>query len=346
MKQVRKNKNINLRTAAGNTCQVNFSGYLPNSNTGVHLKSLNWIFLICLLTSCSSYYRRAMIAQKMNLYDPRIKHFPVTPFHVVDDHFKQKNRRKYSSIKHQDKKQLQPRSVHTNEKMTAIHSNRQLYFLTLLSQYDHLSVFSQNKKTQIRHCPGFHSSVLDYRKRLVFKKAIKQKIKQDNYSGGQWRQREYLSLFPELILPVRSSDKSPLVVDLIREKGIKSLPGIIQKAFSTHLEKLYGELQELCESGVSSNYYNYENLITISLMNSGLMPSRENMKVLLKLTVFSNMALINSLSTQMDKTFRFPSSLLKQDIYMDEVVRRLSVDWVRDYFKDVDKKRKKVSSVI
>ena len=274
--------------------------------------------------------------ERFRYYTPQKKDFPVARFAVVSTF--NKKHRKIQSV---TKEKLYLKTVHSSEKMTNIHSNRQLYFLTLLSQYNEMKVYSTKEQKEIKHCAGFHSSVIDHenrftvnkRKKRIFPKKILHEKRLWNY--------DFVSLYPELSLPTVVSHKAPLVIDRIRKKGVFSYPKVVQNALVVHLEKIHGELTELCESGFSENYYNYENLITISKMRSGFVSSPESMRILLKSTLFSNMALLNSLQYSDNKKLRKPSSITPDELYGNEIMKRLKVGWVLEYFEQVDKKRKK-----
>ena len=273
----------------------------------------------------------------MEYYAPRKSDFPVTQFTVIDSPFKIKRR-----IQSYSKAKVPLREVHSSEKMTNIHSNRQLYFLTLLSQYNQLKVFSGRKEEEIKHCSGFHSSMIDHRNRFAVKKKERRRLRRKLVHKKQLWDYDLISLYPELSMPVRRGEKNPLVIDLLRKEGISFLPKILQNALYIHLNKTRGELKELCESGLSDNYYNYENLITISKIRKGFISSRENMKILFKSTLFSNMALLDSLQYPIDKRSRKVSFYSANDLYMGEIMKRLQVRWVREYFNEVNKRRKKL----
>ena len=276
--------------------------------------------------------------ERFRYYTPKIKRFPVTRFAVIGNTFDKKQRR----IQSEDTEKLHLKTIHSSEKMTSIHSNRQLYFLTLLSQYNEMRIYSQKEQKNINHCAGFHSSIIDHKNRFSVDKRKKRVFPKKNLHEKRLWDYDFVSLYPELFLPTISTGKAPLVIDLVRKKGVSSFPKIVQNALGVHLDKIYGELTELCESGFSENYYNYENLITISKMRSGFISSKENMKTLLKSTIFSNMALINSLKSSEDSRLkRRPSSITPNELYRDEVMKRLKVSWTLQYFERVDKRREK-----
>ena len=283
-----------------------------------------------------------MIEEKMSYYTPRKAYYPVTRFTVIDNPFKKKQRH----IQSLTKKKLYLKTIHSNEKMTNVHSNRQLYFLALLAQYNELKIFSENKEKDIGYCAGFHSSIVDHGNRFAMEKREQRKLKKKLFLKKYLGDNNFISLYPELSLPTVSGRTNPLVIDLIRREGISFLPKIVQGALSIHLSKIYGELKELCESGLSDNYYNYENLITISKMKSGFLSSKESMKILFKLTMFSNMALLDSLQYTEGKKSRRPSSFHASNFYVDEIMKRLKVRWVWEYFEEVDRRRKKFYSGI
>ena len=113
---------------------------------------------------------------------------------------------------------------------------------------------------------------------------------------------------------------------------------VMNKAISLHVMKTYRELSELCEVGTSDNYYAYENLLGhIERHEQSRDPVSQNVKTLFKTTLFSNMAIINSLwSGNAPTRARGPASVKKKSDgnYQQAVLKRFGVEWVEDYFNN------------
>lgn len=132
---------------------------------------------------------------------------------------------------------------------------------------------------------------------------------------------------------------TPKVIDIFRSEGSKinesKMNELVNTALDIHLSKTYAEIRELCEFGVSDNYYIYENMIT-HIKNTNFAPAENNMNTLLKTTVFSNIALVTALNKVQPQAMRSIASVeVKKDPsapYSNEVMTRLNVEWAREYF--------------
>jgi hypothetical protein len=229
-------------------------------------------------------------------------------------------------------------------------SNKKLYFMSLLGQFETLKKFSQEfDSPSINICPHFHGSVLELKDRRqtgAMSSITHRDSKVFTYDVNKFKDPEYIAKWPELSLPMSSTETNPKVIDRFMSIGAKisdvEMNEIIHKAIDIHLEKTYFEVRELCETGVSSNYYIYENLIT-HIKNQDFKPFDKNMNTLLKTTIFSNMAIVTSLeklkampmrsiaSENIVKTNKDTNKETKSP-YSKEVMNRLNVEWAEEYF--------------
>lgn len=216
-------------------------------------------------------------------------------------------------------------------------TNKKLYFQSLYEQYAELSSFIPEKQNpKIDSCPQFHGNFLEYKKTSV-------KDQSQNfvfsYDREKFTDSEYLAKHPELLLSVVEDDSLPRAVDLLMKKPdmVKSEQSdIVKNALALHMKRTYSELRELCEYGVSQNYYIFENLMTHA-KGAGIASNTEGVKVLLKTTLFSNLAIKTSL-TQFKEASpsqgRMPASAIHtEDNKEKEVMKRLNVTWMKDYFQ-------------
>ncbi len=204
-------------------------------------------------------------------------------------------------------------------------SNKRLYFLTMLSQYNLLKNYSEGiKLPSINACPNFHTSVVNYKQRTPLKHALNLNKNYNNISTKN---------YPELSLPLVHNSKYPTVKDIVI-KSKDEVKSLLKKALAIHLQKMHKELDELCEYGSSENYRIYENLFSYIKKNKGkFVGSKRNMKILLKTTLFSNKLLIESLR---DKSSRMPASINNK--YLDEIVRRLNAHWAYNYINTINQR--------
>lgn len=221
------------------------------------------------------------------------------------------------------------------------YTNKKLYFLTMYGQYESLKKYSaQFDAPVINICPNFHTSLLQHNERRPagFTGMVKNiSNKKFTYDKAKLMDESYVSLRPELSLPLAQDSLTPRVIDVMRgEKEITEakMDELVHTALDIHLAKTYGEIRELCEYGVSDNYYIYENLIT-HIKNSEFKPVESNMNTLLKTTVFSNIALVTSLGKVNAMPMRSIASVGEKEntsAYANELMARLNVEWAKEYF--------------
>ncbi|TDJ08832.1 MAG: hypothetical protein E2O68_01365 [Deltaproteobacteria bacterium] len=227
-----------------------------------------------------------------------------------------------------------PASVGDIKKMVN-YSNQTLYFLTLASQFRQMRAFTHNPVPEVKHCPKFHTVFLN----------LKESTPLDAKVGGlkikisdlkDLKNETYLANHPEVYLPLSDDDLKPSVADEIRKQGIEKATELVRKAMFIHEKKMLSELLELCDRGISDNYFAYRNLITYTLnFDRKFDPSKKNMEILLKTTLFYNMLLIKSLNAQSIAPGRHPASIQKENHLNEHVLYRLKVDWADDYFKEI-----------
>lgn len=288
------------------------------------------------LASCAgpeSYY------EKMSRFTPKTStgKNTVPQMESANFQFKSKSNRSPASSS-----EGTPVEKTSNEEQTL--SNKKLYFLTLFGQYESMKKYSQQfDAPSVNICPQFHTSLLEHKSRRPSGTMGSISYKDNKkffYDSKQFLDAEYVSNRPELSLPLSNDEVTPRVVDIFRAEGTKindsKMDEVIHKAIDIHLAKTYAEIRELCEYGVSDNYYIYENLIT-HIKNSDFRPADKNMNALLKTTLFSNIALVTSLDKIQALPVRSIASVgpkVKEATlpYANELMSRLSVEWAKEYF--------------
>lgn len=235
-------------------------------------------------------------------------------------------------------------SIETTQSTEATLSNKKLYFLTLFGQYESMNKYaSEFDAPKVSICPNFHNSLLEHndRRPAGFSSRVSAKnTKKFVYDSAKLNDAEYVASRPELSLPLAKTEINPKVIDIFRSEGVKlndsRMNELVHTALDIHLSKTYAEIRELCEFGVSDNYYVYENMIT-HIKNSSFVPAEKNMNTLLKTTVFSNIALVTALEKIQPQAMRSIASVesKKKDAsapYSNELMARLNVEWAREYF--------------
>lgn len=233
-------------------------------------------------------------------------------------------------------------SVEMTSSDEATLSNKKLYFLTLFGQYENMKTYASDfNAPSVSVCPHFHNSLLEHNGRKPAGFASKMpatNTKKFSYDSSKFNDESYVALHPELSLPLAKDEVTPKVIDIFRSQAKtmneSKMNELVHTALDIHLSKTYAEVRELCEFGVSDNYYIYENLIT-HIKNSSFAPAEKNMNTLLRTTVFSNIALVTSLNKIQPTAMRSIASVSKKDTsvpYSNEVMTRLNVEWAREYY--------------
>ena len=208
------------------------------------------------------------------------------------------------------------------------YNNKQLYFYSINHQLHKIAeLLKINKVSTADRCPYFHSinkTVVDsYAKSLIDDKNLIPSNKRYLKSTQQ------PAFFPELHLPLSENKNGKTVFDYAKqETGNFDYQGSLKKALAIHLKKTQKEVIELCDTGSSSNYYIYENLVTLA-NTSPLTPNKTNLETILKITIFTNQFLINSLEEK------------KKTPLIDPALSRVGSTWFSNYVSTIISKREK-----
>lgn len=228
-------------------------------------------------------------------------------------------------------------------------TNKKLYFLTLYTQYENLKSYATEfVGPTVSICPNFHTSLLKHNEKMPFRNANNIGDKKFSYDAKKFTDEAYVASNPELLLPLSKDESTPKVIDIIRgsKEAVSdfAINEMVHKALDIHLAKTYSEIRELCEYGVSNNYYIYENLIT-HIKSNKFEADTTNMNTLLKTTVFSNVALVTSLEKQTKAKMHTQGRSIasvegseKRGPYVGEIMARLNVTWANQYFDFISEK--------
>jgi hypothetical protein len=149
----------------------------------------------------------------------------------------------------------------------------------------------------------------------------------------------YLAKNPVLLLPLSQNSSSNTVRDKLESSDLSKTNQIIEDALLVQQIKVLNELQELCEDGISDNFYAYQNLITHINNKKNMPPSKQNMETLLKTSIFFNMALIESLKANSKLSSRSISSIKEENSINNQMFYRMKADWVDGYMENIKKKK-------
>lgn len=314
----------------------------------------SFILSVASITLISSCAGPESYEQKMARYTPKVTGSNLVP-QITSEGFNFKNKVSNNRL---------PASAEDNKKSDSLNtpqmseknaeestlSNKKLYFLTLLGQYETMKKFAYNfEAASVSICPQFHTSLLEHNEKKGITNNLKATTK-FSYDVKKLNDTIYVNKRPELFLPLAKEETTPRVLDIIRSNrdnmNDAKMDELVHKALDIHLAKTYSEIRELCEFGVSNNYYIYENLIT-HIKSNEFKAKESNMDTLLKTTIFSNIALVTSLEkgTEAKAMGRAIASITEATSkssgtpYAKEVMVRLNVEWAKEYFEDLKSNR-------
>lgn len=278
------------------------------------------ILSMTLLVSCSSsYYRQPeTIEAKMERFSPReVNVNPVPTLHAY--------------VPKLNKRARIPASTKETSALSK-YSNRRLYFLSLYSQYlDLVSYSSSDAHSELKICPGFHSSLVETNPSKFHR--TERKVDEKWYSTVKTHlsSNDVLKTYPELSLPIVADADFPIVYDVIKDTTKEKAIKVVNTAIDLHITKTHRELLELCETGTSSNYYSYENFITSIEGPNSFRANQTNANSLFKTTLISNTVLLNSLEKTTKTRGRGIASTPKPNEFLYEALHRIQAPWVKGY---------------
>ena len=202
-------------------------------------------------------------------------------------------------------------------------TNKVLYFSTLYFQYQEFARFTQSAVQSLSFCPNFHSHFIQENSRVTL---------------------------PKMTIPTSSLTNLPLPVpqDLYPEQQLLRL-NTPDLAIREYLAAIYQEIEELCQTGSSSNYYVFENLVQANNQISADGPSLKKLNINLKTTLFSNFAILlglhalveNKLSVAIESninansSFNYTASSNLNDrivFYYKAISERTGTPWMEEYY--------------
>ena len=304
------------------------------SNSSRLLATLSSALLISSCAGPESYQ------QKMARYEPKsIGKNQVPEIKTSNFQFKSSPKLNNTRVERSPASNLENKNTDVEGKESNP-TNKKLYFLTLYNEYQSLKNYSPEfSGPTLSICPNFHTGLLKYNEKAENVSPKSPINKKFTYDSNKYNDELYVASKPELLLPVSKEEITPRVIDIIKSSSGSinevAINDLVHKAIEIHLSKTYSEISELCEYGVSDNYYIYENLIT-HIKNNKFEANNKNMNILLKTTLFSNMALMNSIGplsyTKSGRSIASVTSFESKPSYENEVITRLNVTWANQYF--------------
>jgi hypothetical protein len=281
------------------------------------------IILSLFLVSCASNYRPPeSFGEKMGRYSSKTKHYNTVPkTYAMDINYKSMKRK--------------PASIESGKKMMN-YSNSSLYFLSLYSQFKQIQKLSEKQAGTLKRCPRFHGEYLQVEQNQL--NYVEGKIDYSALDKNLLYDVNYLAKNPALLMPLSQSNDAVTVRDKLEKTDLSKVNQIIEDALLVQQLKVLNELEELCEDGTSENFYAYQNLITHINTKKDLAPSKESMETLLKVSLFYNMTLIESLKANTVKSSRSISSIKEKGAIDNQLLYRMKADWANSYLENIQEK--------
>lgn len=303
-------------------------------------KIINSFLILATITSLSSCslntHRPESINSKMSRFEPKDTHRNTTPSLAISaKHIKRLRTKRIPSSIHGD----------MDKSISAI-PNKSLYFLTLLTQYNEFKKYTKSSSPKVTMCPNFHSNLVDFNNKVKNGIKTKKELFVQFPTTKDKINNQVKALYPELMLPLSYIRNTPTISDSLTSKTSKSdAKKSLVTAIDIHIIKTYKELNELCEYGSSTNYYNFENLAGHIQKSRKFGPTSNNISTLVKTPIFSNMALLKSLQSSAvnaqrsiaSESFEYTSTK-----HTNEIIHRFKINWTKEYFKSIQKERRKL----
>ncbi|HXH74233.1 MAG TPA: hypothetical protein VNJ08_04665 [Bacteriovoracaceae bacterium] len=154
-------------------------------------------------------------------------------------------------------------------------STRRVYFTTLYHQ--HLVIGAHLRKTSaINSCPQFHHDKIE---------ADAYGVPEISLYGAKHIEDDGKNYFPELVFNKKFS-------------------------LSDYHLSLQGELETLCEEGLSDNFYKFDNLITHHAKRTDFHMKPDAMESVLKIPIFANFYLIKMIEARHELALNHPQEKL------------------------------------
>ncbi len=205
-----------------------------------------------------------------------------------------------------------------------------MYFLSAYSQYKTLGKLIGHKD-ELKSCPSFHNLLVNYD---VKASQLEQYSLNVDFTEVK-SDKTMASLYPILAVPY---SKSQDLYTALENDNWENSNDHLKNALTHYFETTTREVEELCEKGVGSGYYVYENLVTYFKKDNSFHKTQNGLKALLKVPVLANMIILDNLNTK-------DSTLKSDNIYDKWLLSRTNAEWFETFLNQLkDKRKSKISS--
>ncbi|MDA8792057.1 hypothetical protein N9N67_02355 [Bacteriovoracaceae bacterium] len=176
-------------------------------------------------------------------------------------------------------------------------SNKQVYFKTLFGQYLSLQqTLGAKEKNYI--CPAFHHMVVtEFSDKIQSMNKTSKNFKNLNRNFSQpLADYNLLPAYPLLALDYDGKENYTTFAHLKKKKTNRLSVSEVNNILRQHLKTIKNEVYQMCDKGHSADFYLYENFVTVIKGNKSYFDSATYVKAHLKISIFSNMYLLDYLN--------------------------------------------------
>ena len=220
-------------------------------------------------------------------------------------------------------------SVKTGKNAARKLSNRQLYFLSLYSQYKVMGKILKSEK-QINSCPSFHQVILENEDILSEMTKFSDQYSTDKNLDFLKNEKKNLSLYPVLAMPY--SEDLDLYSAIVGHNW-ENTSSHLRKAFKHYYHSSEKEISELCDKGIGPGYYIFENMVTYFKKENTFQKTNEAITALVKIPVLANMLILDNLIVSKNQK----SSTLST--YDNWLLERTNAKWFGRFIQALKEKR-------
>ena len=216
-------------------------------------------------------------------------------------------------------------------------SDKKIYFFSLYTQSLWFGTLL-NKKIDLQTCPQFHHEMVVYKDLIDEILVSYEQTTLRPYSSSIIKE-ESIALYPELILPYSSTQT--VYEAAYYENSNDNVNEIMLAGFENQLNQNIQEINTLCEEGASDNYFIFQNLITHYASKEDFHYSQEALKAYLKVPVFSNMMLFQSMTGDrlIYKNVLSHLNISSYNHFEEQTLQRTNAWWIKQYFEAVRNQR-------
>lgn len=283
--------------------------------------------LLCILafTSCSQIVLDSDIKAVVRVTKGATSSSGMPNFYINEE-YKPKNYMSTTEVKKSPQRSIASVSEESKESVKDL-SGKQVYFLSLYTQYLKMKNLLGKTGAEKFICPRFHNEILDYKSDLKILLSSVSQFKRKNYSSVINSPKE-LPFYPELSMPLSKGNKYN-VYEYTKNMNTEMVQYFVRIAFEEHFLKNKNEIEELCEYGYSDNYYSYLNLINYFKSHPEFSSKIGSLKAVLKVPIFANAHLLNSL--YVGENYEDANSLTYMKKFDHKILEIFNLSWVKEY---------------